>query len=136
VIIDTSAIIAVLTKEPECRFFIEAIESADTRKMSTASFVETSIVLEARYGSDGIRDFDLFIAKANITLVPVDAIQAQIARRAYKQYGKGRHKAGLNFGDCFAYALAKNMGDILLFKGEDFSKTDIAFVIEERAKTS
>jgi ribonuclease VapC len=93
--------------------------------MSIASFVETSIVLESRYGYEGIRDFDLFIAKAEIELIPVDVEQAHVARWAYKTYGKGRHPAGLNFGDCFSYALAKVKDDELLFKGNDFSQTDV-----------
>ncbi|NOY84184.1 MAG: type II toxin-antitoxin system VapC family toxin [Nitrospirae bacterium] len=124
-IIDTSAILAILSNEPERTLFIEVIAKASFRQMSTAGFVEASIVLEARHGYEGIRDFDLFLAKAEIELVPVDLEQAQIARRAFKIYGKGRHSAGLNFGDCFPYALAKSKNDFLLFKGNDFSKTDV-----------
>ena len=96
--------------------------------MSVASFLEASMVIEARYGPDGVRDLDLFIAKARIDLVAVDAEQAYVARAAFRTYGKGRHPAGLNFGDCFAYALAKTLGERLLFKGSDFSLTDIATV--------
>jgi len=125
VIIDPSVILAILNNEPERNDFIEAITKASSRDMSTAGFVEASIVLENRYGYDGVRDFDLFLVKANIGLVPVDRKQATIARRAYKEYGKGRHPAGLNFGDCFSYALAKAKNDVLLFKGNDFSKTDV-----------
>ena len=124
-VIDTSAVLAILQNEPERRRFNEAIETADTRSMSTASFVESSMILESRYGADGVRDFDLFIAKAQITLAPVDTEQAQLARRAFRVYGKGHHPAGLNFGDCFSYALASALDEPLLFKGEDFSKTDI-----------
>lgn len=124
-IIDTSVILSILGDEPERRVFNEAIVKASYRGMSTAGFVESSIVLESRYGYDGIRDFDLFLVKAEIELVPVDIEQALIARRAFKEYGKGRHPAGLNFGDCFPYALAKYRNDTLLFKGNDFSKTDI-----------
>jgi len=124
-VVDTSAILAILGNEPERRRFNEAIEASDIRSMSTASFVESSIVLEMRYGYDGVRDLDLFVATAEITLVPVDSDQAHIARQAFRDYGKGRHPAALNFGDCFAYALAKATGEPLLFKGEDFSKTDI-----------
>ena len=124
-IIDTSAIIAILLGEPESRTLIEAITDTSYRGMSAAGFVEASIVLEARYGYEGIRDFDLFLAKAGIELVPVDIEQAQIARRVFRKYGKGRHSAGLNFGDCFSYALAKATNDSLLFKGNDFSQTDI-----------
>lgn len=124
-VIDTSAVLAILQNELERRKFNEAIETADTRSMSTASFVESSIILESRYGADGVRDLDLFISKAQITLAPVDAEQAQLARQAFREYGKGRHPAALNFGDCFSYALAKSLDEPLLFKGEDFSRTDI-----------
>jgi ribonuclease VapC len=124
-VIDTSAVLAILQNEPERRRFNEAIETADTRSMSTASFVESSMILESRYGADGVRDFDLFISKAQITLAPVDTEQAQLARRAFRVYGKGRHPAGLNFGDCFSYALAKSLDEPLLYKGEDFLQTDI-----------
>ncbi len=124
-IIDTSVILAILSDEPERQVFNETIIKASYRGMSTAGFVESSIVLESRYGYDGVRDFDLFLSKAGIELVSVDIEQAQIARRAFKEYGKGRHPAGLNFGDCFPYALALSRNDTLLFKGNDFSKTDI-----------
>jgi ribonuclease VapC len=87
--------------------------------------VETSIVLEARKGYEGIRDFDLFIAQAGIKMSEVDAEQAEIARAAFRKFGKGRHAANLNFGDCFSYALAKANGLPLLFKGNDFSQTDV-----------
>ncbi len=125
-VIDTSALIAVLQDEPERRVFNEAIEAAETCAMSTASFLETSMVIESRYGPDGTRDLDLFISKARITLASVDADQAYVARDAFRRYGKGRHPAGLNFGDCFAYALAKLLDEPLLFKGNDFALTDIA----------
>jgi ribonuclease VapC len=124
-VIDTSAILAILQNEPERRKFNEAIEAAETRSLSTASFVETSMILESRFGSDAVRDLDLFLAKAQITLVPVDVDQADLARRAFREYGKGRHPAGLNFGDCFSYALAQALDEPLLFKGNDFGKTNI-----------
>lgn len=127
-VIDTSALIAILQDEPERKAFSQAIEAADSRAMSVASFLEASMVIEARYGPDGVRDLDLFIAKAQIDLVAVDADQAHVARGAFRTYGKGRHPAGLNFGDCFAYALARTLGERLLFKGSDFSLTDIATV--------
>ncbi|MCB1753627.1 MAG: type II toxin-antitoxin system VapC family toxin [Gammaproteobacteria bacterium] len=127
-IIDTSAIVAILNDEPERHTFIGAIVDASYNCMSTAGFVEASIILESRYGYDGIRDFDLFLVKAGIELVPVDVEQAQIARQAFREYGKGRHPAGLNFGDCFSYALAKVNDDFLLFKGNDFLQTDIKFL--------
>lgn len=124
-VIDTSAVIATLQNEPERRKFNEAIEASETRSLSTASFVECSMILESRFGPDGVRALDLFIARAQITLVPVDTEQAEIARRAFRDYGKGRHPAGLNFADCFSYALARSLGQPLLFKGNDFIKTDI-----------
>ena len=124
-IIDTSAIVAILNDEPERRAFNEAIERSDICLLSAASFLEASIVIENKRGYEGLRDFDLWMATAGIELAPVDADQAQIARQAFRQYGKGRHPAALNFGDCFSYALAKATGFPLLFKGEDFTKTDI-----------
>jgi ribonuclease VapC len=124
-IIDTSAIVAILNDEPERRAFNEAIERSDICLLSAASFLEASIVIENNRGYEGLRDFDLWMATAGIELAPVDADQAQIARQAFRQYGKGRHPAALNFGDCFSYALAKATGFPLLFKGEDFTKTDI-----------
>ena len=127
-IIDTSAIVAILNDEPERDAFVAAIVDASYNGMSTAAFVETSVVLESRYGYDGIRDFDLFLVKAGVELVPLDVEQAHIARQAFREYGKGRHPAGLNFGDCFSYALARCNDDCLLFKGNDFSQTDIKFL--------
>jgi ribonuclease VapC len=124
-VIDTSALIAILQDEPERRSFNLAIESAETRLLSAASFVESSLVIETRVGADGIRDLDLFVAKADINIEPVDIDQAYVARQAYSQYGKGRHPAGLNYSDCFTYALAKLSGEPLLFKGHEFSKTDL-----------
>jgi ribonuclease VapC len=125
-VIDTSALIAILQDQPERRVLDEALEAAETCAMSTASFLETSMVIESRYGPDGTRDLDLFISKARITLTSVDPDQAYVARDAFRRYGKGRHPAGLNFGDCFAYALAKMLDEPLLFKGNDFVLTDIA----------
>lgn len=124
-VIDSSALLAILQDEPERRRFIEAIEAADARSLSVVNLVETALVLESRAGHEAGRALDSFIAKADIELVPVDAEQAAMARSAYARFGKGRHPAGLNFGDCFAYALAKVTGDSLLFKGNDFSRTDI-----------
>ena len=124
-VLDTSAVLAILQNEPERRKFNEAIDAAESRSLSTASFVECSIIVESRYGADGVRDLDLLIAKAQISLVSVDEEQANLARRAFRKFGKGRHPAGLNFGDCFSYALSKAMQEPLLFKGNDFSQTDV-----------
>ena len=123
--IDTSALLAILQDEPERRAFNEAIEATDVRLMSVATFVEVSMVLEARQGAEGVRDLDLFIERAGIALVDVTAEQGRLARRAFARFGKGRHDAGLNYGDCFAYALAVARGEPLLFKGGDFAKTDV-----------
>ena len=125
-VIDTSALIAILQDEPERRAFNEAIEAAERRVVSVASFVEASMIVEARCGPDGVRDLDLFIAKAGIELVAVDTDQAHVARTAFRLYGKRRRPAGLNFGDCFAYAPARTLDEPLLFKGTDFSLTDVA----------
>jgi ribonuclease VapC len=124
-VLDTSAVLAILQNEPERRKFNEAIDAAETRSLSTASFVECSMIVESRYGADGVRDLDLLIAKAQISLAPVDEEQANLARRAFRKFGKGRHPAGLNFGDCFSYALSKALQEPLLFKGNDFSQTDV-----------
>ena len=124
-IIDTSALLAILQDEPERRNFNEIIAAKDQRSISVASFVEISIIVEARFASEGIRDLDHFITAARIDIIPVDLDQGRLAREAYRLYGKGRHPAGLNFGDCFSYALAKSSARPLLYKGKDFSQTDI-----------
>ena len=124
-VIDTSALVAILQDETERQTFNRLIEAAESCSISAGSFLETSMVIESRHGPDGVRDLDLFVSKAKIAIVPVDADQVYIARQAFRQYGKGRHAAGLNFGDCFSYALAKTLGEPLLFKGNDFSRTNI-----------
>ncbi len=125
-VIDTSALLAILQDEPERRAFNQAIESSEVRRMSTANWVELSIVVEARCGPAGLRDLDLFLGRAGIELVAVDVEQAHEARRAFSRFGKGRHPAGLDYGDCFAYALARVLGEPLLFKDDDFARTDVA----------
>ncbi len=122
--IDTSVLLAILQNEPERRSFNEGIEAADRRLISAATYVECSMILESRHGAEGVRDLDHFFARAQITIVPVDAEQARIARDAFRKYGKGRHRAGLNFGDCFSYALSQALDEPLLFKGHDFPCTD------------
>jgi ribonuclease VapC len=124
-VVDTSALVAILQNEPERRKFNEAIEAGETRSLSTASFLETSMILESRFGADGVRDLDLFISKAQIALVPVDEEQAHMARDGFRKYGEGRHPAGLNYGDCFSYALARSRDEPLLFEGRDFLQTDV-----------
>ena len=124
-VIDTSALVAIFFAEPERCQFLATITSAGSRLVSAATVIETGIVLEARQGEAAGREFDLFVVRANLQIVPVDAEQADLARSAWRKYGKGRHPAGLNFGDCFSYALAKSTGEPLLAKGADFSLTDI-----------
>ncbi len=127
-VIDTSAMLAILQDEPERGSFAERIAAAAVCRISAASFVEASMVLESRHGAEGVRSFDLLIESAGVEVVPVDLAQARIARQAFADFGKGRHPAGLNYGDCFVYALARQFGEPLLCKGEDFSLTDLALI--------
>ena len=124
-ILDTSALLAVLFDEPDADYFERAIASATTCRMSAANHLEAAMVVESRMGDEGGRQLDNFTATAEIELVPVTPEQAQAARLAWRRYGKGNHPAALNFGDCFAYALAETAREPLLFKGEDFALTDI-----------
>ena len=124
-VLDSSAVIAILLREPEATQFAAAIAAGPPNLLSAASLVEISMVIESRTGTEGGRDLDLFIYRAGIEIAPVDAEQAELARIAWRKYGKGRHPAALNYGDCFAYALAKATGEPLLFKGTDFGNTDI-----------
>jgi ribonuclease VapC len=124
-VIDTSVIVAILLNEPDAADFAAKIEQNSPRLLSAASLLEASIVIETRKGDEGARDLDLLIYRAGIEIVPVDAGQAEIARVAWRRYGKGRHTASLNYGDCFSYALAKASGSALLYKGADFSQTDL-----------
>ena len=130
-VIDTSALLAILLGEKELREYIEIMESAASRAISVANLVEVSIVIESRLGGDGLRDLDLFVERAGIEVIEVDLEQGRLARRAYGRFGKGRHPAGLNYGDCFAYALAMARGEPLLYKGDDFSKTDVVRVFRD-----
>ena len=125
-VIDTSALAAIFFNAPERQKFLSAITAAGSRLVSAASVLETGIVLEARQGEAAGREFDLFVVRAHLQIVPVDAQQADLARSAWRKYGKGRHPASLNFGDCFSYALAKASGEPLLAKGTDFASTDMA----------
>ena len=128
-VIDSSAVLAILQDEPERHAFNVAIAAADQRSLSAASLVELSIVIGARCGSDGQADLDRFLTTAQIEVIGVDRGQAELARLAFAQFGKGRHRAALNFGDCFSYALAKWLGQPLLFKGDDFSHTDLLLAL-------
>ena len=124
-ILDTSAVLAIVFGEPGFEAFAEAIARAPSCKISAASFLEVSVVAEAREGDRGIRQCDSFLRSAGATVEPFTEEHALLARQGFSDYGKRRHKANLNFGDCFSYALAKATGEPLLFKGDDFSKTDI-----------
>jgi ribonuclease VapC len=124
-IIDTSALVAVLDQEPEVERIVRTLVSAPERVLSAANLVEVGIVMQARRGDDGARDLDLLLAKLRVDIAEVTASQADIARKAFRRYGRGRHAANLNFGDCFAYALAKDKSAPLLFKGNDFGQTDV-----------
>jgi ribonuclease VapC len=126
VIVDSSAMLAILLEEPEGhRLDIVILRSANP-KMSAASLLEASMILHSRKGGDGVRDLDLLILRFKLALVPFSESQALLAREAFRRFGKGRHPARLTFGDCMAYALAKETGEELLFKGTDFGLTDIA----------
>lgn len=124
-ILDTSALVAILYGETEASAFTQLIHDAETNRLSVANYVELSIVVESQLGPEGLRQADVFLRRAGIIIEPVTVEQGELARQAFLDFGKGRHKAGLNFGDCFAYALAKSAGESLLFKGGDFSQTDI-----------
>jgi ribonuclease VapC len=124
-ILDTSAAVAILYREPEAASFARIIHDADACRMSVANFIELSIVIESQLGPEGMRQAEAFFRRAGVTIEPVTIYHGELARQAFLDFGKGRHKAGLNFGDCFSYALAKAAGEPLLFKGNDFSQTDI-----------
>ena len=125
-IVDSSALLAMLLKEPEGRLIDKAIADSGDCRISSGNYLETSIVALGRNGPDGLRDLDLLIARFRIEIAPFTESQAYLARQAFARFGKGRHPAGLNFGDCMAYALAKETGEELLFKGTDFGLTDVA----------
>ena len=125
-IIDTSAIIAILRDEPDAAFFARVIAASTDRRVSAVNFVESAVVIDASRDPIASRRFDELIKQANISVEPVTLEQAQVARDAYRDFGRGSgHAAKLNFGDCFAYALAKTVGEPLLFKGSDFALTDV-----------
>jgi ribonuclease VapC len=127
VIVDTSALIAILRAEPDASQIAHAIETAQGRRISAANWLETAVVIDASRDPVASRRFDELVQTAELYVEPVTRDQVRIARDAYRDFGKGSgHKAGLNFGDCFAYALAKTTGEALLFKGNDFGHTDIA----------
>jgi ribonuclease VapC len=124
-ILDSSAVLAVVFGEPGFEAFARAVATAPLCRISAASFFEASIIAESRAGDLGVRQCDSFFRNSRVSVEPVTEDQALLARQAYSDYGKGRHPASLNFGDCFSYALAKALGEPLLFKGDDFRQTDI-----------
>ena len=124
-ILDTSALVAILYREPEASAFAQLIHDADLCRISVATYVELSMVIENQLGPEGVRQAEAFFRRAGIVIEPVTVDHGELARQAFLDFGKGRHKASLNYGDCFSYALAKATGESLLFKGGDFSQTDI-----------
>ena len=127
-VIDTSALVAILLGEPDAGVFAGAIAADPKRLISAFTALETSIVIEAKKGEPGGRELDLLIHRAQIEIIAFNPEQVELARSAWRDYGKGRHPAGLNIGDCCSYALAKHAQEPLLFKGDDFAKTDIPAV--------
>ncbi len=124
-ILDTSALVAILYGEPEAAIYTQLIYNADICRISVANYVELSMVVENQMGAAGMRQVQTFFKRAGIVIEPVTLEQGELAQQAFVDFGKGRHKASLNFGDCFAYALAKSTGEPLLYKGNDFIQTDI-----------
>lgn len=125
-VVDSSVLIAILQKEPERVAYIQAISSSPSTLLAAPTLVEAAMVAEKRKGDVGRGELDQLIRKSGLTIVAFDEAQAELARIAWRTYGRGRHPAALNFGDCFSYALAKHMNDTLLYKGNDFALTDIA----------
>jgi ribonuclease VapC len=124
-VVDSSAVVAILRQEPDARRFALALAQAPDRWMSAASLVEAALVIEGRFGERGARELDALLGRSRVEFIAFDDAQAILARDAFRRFGRGRHPAGLNFGDCLAYALAKHLGEPLLFKGDDFTRTDI-----------
>jgi ribonuclease VapC len=125
VIVDTSALAAIFFREPEEIHFTTLIRDAERCLISAANFVELTIVLEGQIGPQSIHQCEMFFRQIGLVIEPFSVEQAHLARQAFHDFGKGRHPARLNFGDCFAYALSKATREPLLFKGEDFRKTDV-----------
>jgi ribonuclease VapC len=125
VIVDTSVIIAILRDEPDAAAIGEVLGRTQDCRMSAVSYFEAAVVVDSNRNPVLSRRLDDLLRDVQISVEPVSLNQARIAREAYRDFGKGRHRAGLNFGDCFAYALAKERGETLLFKGNDFRHTDI-----------
>lgn len=127
-VIDTSAVIAIFLEEPTAERLSRVIRAAPALRMSAASVVEAGIVVQGRFRDAGEQKLDKLLAYLEVEVLPLTEGHARIAREAFRRFGKGRHPAGLNFGDCFSYALARALGEPLLFVGDDFGRTDIAAV--------
>jgi ribonuclease VapC len=125
IVVDTSVIVAIAFRESERLLFYDKILDDGSAQISAVSYMEAGMVLTSRLGNAGEQALDQILQKTNITVTLVSPDQAKVALEAFRRYGKGRHPAGLNFGDCFSYALAKSTGEPLLFKGLDFAKTDV-----------
>ncbi len=128
-VLDTSAIIAILQNEPGSDRLVESMEKAGVLRISAASVVEAGIVMFSRFGDAGEIEVDQFIHRLGVSVIPVTELHAEQARTAYRRYGKGHHPARLNYGDCFSYAIAVSLQEPLLFTGEDFAKTDVRTVL-------
>ena len=128
-VVDSSALLAILLNEPDAEPIRRAFDRDDVRVLSAATLLEVSMVIESRKGESGGRDLDLLISKSKIEVIPVDESQVDEARRAWRRFGRGRHPAGLNYGDLFSYALARTTGQPLLFKGNVFARTDVGRVV-------
>ena len=124
-IVDTSAVLAILFADDDAARYADAIAGAEERLISAANYLEAAIVVDSQIGALGGRQLDALIGRSDMRVEAVTRAHADIARQAYLDFGKGNHPAGLNFGDCFAYALSKSTGLGLLFKGNDFSRTDV-----------
>ena len=124
-IVDTSALVSILAQESDSELYIRAISHASHCRISAGNFLELSIVIEGQFGSEVLRQCDALFRRIGIGIEAVTVEQAQVARQAFHDFGRGRHAAGLDFGDCFAYALAKLTNEPLLFKADDFKKTDV-----------
>ena len=124
-VVDTSALVAVLQTEPEADALTEAMLAVASPRISSATLVEAGIVMQGRHGDEGSRELDTLLAQVRAEVVPVTAAHAAVAREAFRRFGKGRHPAGLNYGDCFSYALAVALAEPLLFVGDDFGQTDV-----------
>lgn len=131
IVIDTSALMAILKAEPEARTLLTVLSQPQPKHLSTATLLETRIVLERQLGQAGHNALDLLLAKAAITIIPLDAVHIHWALQGFRHYGKGRHPAALNLGDCLSYGLARALDAPLLFKGNDFGLTDVTVALPE-----